>query len=305
MKLVTAIIKPFKLDEVREALSAIGVRASPSPRSRASAARRATPSSTAAPSTSSTSCPRSRSRPRSRTTSLDRVIEAIEKAANTGKIGDGKIFVFDLRAGRAHPHRRDRRGSAVRGARHEKARCNAGDRRRSSRPDPSSPRTSRRRPSPTPAAATAAEATAAAAPAAAPAAAAPAAAQAAPAPTPNKGDVAWLLTSTLLVIMMSIPGLALFYGGMVRAEEHAVGADAGVRRVLADRRCCGASTATASRSPRATRSSAASTGCSCRARSTPPTATFAMAATFSKGDADPRAGVRRVPGDVRRDHRAA
>ncbi len=70
-----------------------------------------------------------------------------------------------------------------------------------------------------PAAATAVEAKAEAAPAAAPAAASPAAAQAAPAPTPNKGDVAWLLTSTLLVIMMSIPGLALFYGGMVRAKN--------------------------------------------------------------------------------------
>ena len=45
---------------------------------------------------------------------LERVIEAIEKAANTGKIGDGKIFVFDLRAGRAHPHRRNRRRRAVR-----------------------------------------------------------------------------------------------------------------------------------------------------------------------------------------------
>ncbi len=63
------------------------------------------------------------------------------------------------------------------------------------------------------------EAKAEAAPAAAPVAASPAAAQAAPAPTPNKGDVAWLLTSTLLVIMMSIPGLALFYGGMVRAKN--------------------------------------------------------------------------------------
>ena len=35
----------------------------------------------------------------------------------------------------------------------------------------------------------------------------------------NKGDVAWLLTATLLVVMMSIPGLALFYGGMVRAKN--------------------------------------------------------------------------------------
>jgi Amt family ammonium transporter len=38
-------------------------------------------------------------------------------------------------------------------------------------------------------------------------------------PTPNKGDVAWMLTSTLLVIMMSIPALALFYGGMVRSKN--------------------------------------------------------------------------------------
>jgi len=69
----------------------------------------------------------------------------------------------------------------------------------------------------------------AAAPAAvtAPAVAAPAAAvatdAAAPAavaaPVPNKGDTAWLLTSTLLVIMMSIPGLALFYGGLVRSKN--------------------------------------------------------------------------------------
>jgi Amt family ammonium transporter len=38
-------------------------------------------------------------------------------------------------------------------------------------------------------------------------------------PTPNKGDVAWMLTSTALVIMMSIPALALFYGGMVRSKN--------------------------------------------------------------------------------------
>jgi Amt family ammonium transporter len=57
--------------------------------------------------------------------------------------------------------------------------------------------------------------------AAAPAAeAAPApAAAAAPAPVPNKGDVSWMLVSTLLVIMMAIPGLALFYGGLVRSKN--------------------------------------------------------------------------------------
>jgi len=48
---------------------------------------------------------------------------------------------------------------------------------------------------------------------------APAAEAKAPAPVPNKGDVAWMLVSTALVIMMSVPALALFYGGMVRAKN--------------------------------------------------------------------------------------
>jgi Amt family ammonium transporter len=76
--------------------------------------------------------------------------------------------------------------------------------------------------------ATGAQAPAAAAPAAtapAPAAAAPAAAAAEPAaaaaapPAPNKGDNAWMIVATLLVIMMSVPGLALFYGGLVRSKN--------------------------------------------------------------------------------------
>jgi len=51
-------------------------------------------------------------------------------------------------------------------------------------------------------------------------AAAPAAAPAAPAaPTFNKGDNAWMLTSSVLVLLMTIPGLALFYGGMVRSKN--------------------------------------------------------------------------------------
>ena len=61
-----------------------------------------------------------------------------------------------------------------------------------------------------------------AAPAATAAAAAPAASDAsAPAapPSPNKGDTSWMLVSTVLVIMMSIPGLALFYGGLVRSKN--------------------------------------------------------------------------------------
>ncbi len=58
--------------------------------------------------------------------------------------------------------------------------------------------------------------------AAPPVEAAPAAATEAPAaaaPVPNKGDTAWMMVATILVIMMSIPGLALFYGGLVRSKN--------------------------------------------------------------------------------------
>ena len=44
-------------------------------------------------------------------------------------------------------------------------------------------------------------------------------AKAAPPPTPNKGDIAWMLTSTALVLCMSVPALALFYGGLVRSKN--------------------------------------------------------------------------------------
>jgi Amt family ammonium transporter len=64
---------------------------------------------------------------------------------------------------------------------------------------------------------TAAPAAAAAAPAAA--AAAPAAAAAAPVSPLNSGDTAWMLTSVALVLMMTIPGLGLFYAGMVRKKN--------------------------------------------------------------------------------------
>jgi Amt family ammonium transporter len=73
-----------------------------------------------------------------------------------------------------------------------------------------------------PEAAASAPAAEAPAPAAAPtAAAAPAEAPAAEAPAPkvDSGDTAWMLTSTLLVILMTIPGLALFYGGLGRSKN--------------------------------------------------------------------------------------
>jgi Amt family ammonium transporter len=89
------------------------------------------------------------------------------------------------------------------------------------KPAASAPAASAEAPAAAPAAAApvaAAPAAAAAAPAAAPAADA-AAPAAAPAPVPNKGDTAWMMVSTLLVILMTIPGLALFYGGLVRSKN--------------------------------------------------------------------------------------
>ena len=64
-----------------------------------------------------------------------------------------------------------------------------------------------------PAASDAAAAHAAAAPAAV------ASTPAAPAAVPNKGDTAWMMVSTMLVILMTVPGLALFYGGLVRSKN--------------------------------------------------------------------------------------
>jgi Amt family ammonium transporter len=79
---------------------------------------------------------------------------------------------------------------------------------------------------PAAAASAAADTAPAAAPAAEPAAApvaaeaaASAAEPAAAAPTPNKGDTAWMMVSTVLVILMVVPGLALFYGGLVRSKN--------------------------------------------------------------------------------------
>src|SRR5579871_4844707 len=48
---------------------------------------------------------------------------------------------------------------------------------------------------------------------------APAMAQTTPAPTLNSGDTAWMLISSVIVLMMTIPGLALYYGGLLRRKN--------------------------------------------------------------------------------------
>jgi nitrogen regulatory protein P-II 2 len=96
MKLVTAIIKPFKLDEVREALSGIGVQGITVTEVKGFGRQKGHTELYRGAEYVVDFLPKVKIEAAISDDLLDRVIEAIEKAANTGKIGDGKIFVFAL-----------------------------------------------------------------------------------------------------------------------------------------------------------------------------------------------------------------
>jgi nitrogen regulatory protein P-II 2 len=96
MKLVTAIIKPFKLDEVREALSAIGVQGITVTEVKGFGRQKGHTELYRGAEYVVDFLPKVKIEAAIKTEMLDQVIEAIEKSANTGKIGDGKIFVFEL-----------------------------------------------------------------------------------------------------------------------------------------------------------------------------------------------------------------
>ena len=96
MKLVTAIIKPFKLDEVREALSAIGVQGITVTEVKGFGRQKGHTELYRGAEYVVDFLPKVKLEAAIKSEMLDRVIEAIEKSANTGKIGDGKIFVYEL-----------------------------------------------------------------------------------------------------------------------------------------------------------------------------------------------------------------
>jgi nitrogen regulatory protein P-II 2 len=96
MKLVTAIIKPFKLDEVREALSAIGVQGITVTEVKGFGRQKGHTELYRGAEYVVDFLPKVKIEAAIKNDMLDAVVEAIEKAANTGKIGDGKIFVFDV-----------------------------------------------------------------------------------------------------------------------------------------------------------------------------------------------------------------
>ena len=96
MKFVSAIIKPFKLDEVREALSAIGVTGLTVTEVKGFGRQKGHTELYRGAEYVVDFLPKVKIEVAIKAELLERVIEAIEKSANTGKIGDGKIFVFNL-----------------------------------------------------------------------------------------------------------------------------------------------------------------------------------------------------------------
>ncbi|MEQ1661783.1 MAG: P-II family nitrogen regulator [Thiobacillus sp.] len=96
MKFVTAIIKPFKLDEVREALSAIGVTGLTVTEVKGFGRQKGHTELYRGAEYVVDFLPKVKVEVGIKAELLERVIEAISKAAGTGKIGDGKIFVTSL-----------------------------------------------------------------------------------------------------------------------------------------------------------------------------------------------------------------
>jgi nitrogen regulatory protein P-II 2 len=96
MKMVTAIIKPFKLDEVREALSAIGVQGITVTEVKGFGRQKGHTELYRGAEYVVDFLPKIKLEAAIKADQLDQVIEAIEKSAQTGKIGDGKIFVAEL-----------------------------------------------------------------------------------------------------------------------------------------------------------------------------------------------------------------
>jgi len=96
MKMVTAIVKPFKLDEVREALSAIGVQGVTVTEVKGFGRQKGHTELYRGAEYVVDFLPKVKIEAAVDDGIVDRVIEAIEAAARTGKIGDGKIFVTSL-----------------------------------------------------------------------------------------------------------------------------------------------------------------------------------------------------------------
>ncbi|MGB7418016.1 MAG: P-II family nitrogen regulator [Erythrobacter sp.] len=96
MKYIIAVIKPFKLDEVREALSALGIAGMTVSEVKGFGRQKGQTEIYRGAEYSTNMLPKVKLEIAAGDEMADAVVEAIETTANTGSIGDGKIFVFDL-----------------------------------------------------------------------------------------------------------------------------------------------------------------------------------------------------------------
>ncbi|SJN54040.1 Nitrogen regulatory protein P-II [Vibrio ruber DSM 16370] len=96
MKLINAIIKPFKLDDVREALSDVGIEGMTVSEVKGFGRQKGHTELYRGAEYQVDFLPKVKLEIATQSDNVDRVVEAIIKAAHTGKIGDGKIFVYDL-----------------------------------------------------------------------------------------------------------------------------------------------------------------------------------------------------------------
>ena len=96
MKKIEAIIKPFKLDDVKDALHEVGVSGITVAEVKGFGRQKGHTELYRGAEYVVDFLPKVKIEAAIKDDLLERVIEAVEKAANTGKIGDGKIFVFDL-----------------------------------------------------------------------------------------------------------------------------------------------------------------------------------------------------------------
>ena len=96
MKLVVAIIKPFKLDEVREALSGVGVQGMTVTEVKGFGRQKGQTEIYRGAEYTTNMVPKIKLEVATPSDLVSRVVEVIQQSANTGAIGDGKIFVLDL-----------------------------------------------------------------------------------------------------------------------------------------------------------------------------------------------------------------
>ena len=183
MKLITAVVKPFRLDDVRNALAEVGVQGMTVTEVKGFGRQRGHTELYRGAEYVVDFLPKVKVEVAVTDELVERVIEAIIAAAKTGKVGDGKIFVTELDAGVPNSHRRNRRPSDL-----------------AIKRQPGGVQMKRTL-----------SALAALAAVLCPALAA--------AQEIDSGATAWMLTSTALVLLMTLPGLALFYGGLVRTRN--------------------------------------------------------------------------------------